>query len=471
MALVALRCKRLALRYYGDMSARRGQDCWVEDFSIVLRRDAIRSIGSGPAYEIFTGSKLAVSLWLAMVAIAAGALGGLLVSSALWSSFYYIPAWIAGVIAISMIFWRLGVARAGAPVGFLVGWCMFWGILTGAVAMWGAQLSTAGWAYGITGGIGFFIGITEGNLDHADIERHDSWFMTGTILAPSSTSLAAWLYRHEFFEKGDMGAAALTGASAAFLFLGPVMALYMVKWNSKGRFARRASLYLHHDDFVAEAIPLLNDAIRFSPNDASLFDRRALAHALNGDTASAEADWEASKKMRKGSRASLVSRGWLLLRRGSPEMAATAFDEAMAGKKAPPWALVGRAICSLRLNQPLLAIEVLTRLPDSEQDARSLTYLAEAHLMIGEPQKAIEVATVAIEELDSIHGLSWLVRAEAQVKLGNIDEATLDFNRALAADDELGINERALLGLEGTGGGVFDETEFEEFERALHGEK
>jgi tetratricopeptide (TPR) repeat protein len=152
-------------------------------------------------------------------------------------------------------------------------------------------------------------------------------------------------------------------------------------------------------------------------------------------------------------------------------MAATAFDGAMAGKTGPPWALVGRGICCLRLNQPQLAIEVLTRLPDSEQDARSLTYLAEAYLMIGELQKAIEVATVAIEELDSIHGLSWLVRAEAQVKLGNIDEAKLDFNKALAGDDELGIEERALLGLEGIGGAVFEEDELEDFERALRGEK
>ena len=152
-------------------------------------------------------------------------------------------------------------------------------------------------------------------------------------------------------------------------------------------------------------------------------------------------------------------------------MAAAAFDKALAGKRRNPWALVGRALASLRLNAPQEAIEGLTRLTVDEQDARSLTYLAEAHLMLGELHKAIEVATVAIEELDSIHGLSWLVRAEAQVKLGNNDEAILDFNKALAADDELGINERALLGLEGIDGSVLEEDELEDFEKALHGEK
>jgi tetratricopeptide (TPR) repeat protein len=337
--------------------------------------------------------------------------------------------------------------------------------------MWGAQLESAGWAYGITGGIGFLIGITHGNLDHADVEDHDTWFMTGTLLAPASASLAAWLYRHEAFGQEALAASALTGAIAGVLFLGPVMALYMVKWKNKDRLARLASLYLHHDDFVAEAIPILNDAIRFSPDDASLRDRRALAHALKGDMTSAEADWEAHSAIEKGSRARHLSEGWLNLRRGSADMAAAAFDKALAGKRRYSSALVGRALASLRLNEPREAIEQLERLSVDEQDARSLTYLAEAHLKVGELHKAIEVASVAIDEWDSIHGLSWLVRAEAHEKLGNSDEAMLDLNKALAADEELGIEERALQGLERIDGRVLEENELEDFEKALHGDK
>jgi len=453
------------------MSAKRGPDSWVEDFSIVLRRDAIRSIRGSPGYEVFIGSKLAVSLWLGIVALAAGALGGVLVSGALWTAFYYIVGWIAGVTLISIAVWRLTNAWAGAAIRFLAGWCIFWGIFTGAVAMWGAQLESAGWAYGITGGIGFLIGITHGNLDHADVEDHDTWFMTGTLLAPASASLAAWLYRHEAFGQEALAAAALTGAIAGVLFLGPVMALYMVKWKNKDRLARLASLYLHHDDFVAEAIPILNDAIRFSPDDASLRDRRALAHALKGDLTSAEADWEAHSAIEKGSRARHLSEGWLNLRRGSADLAAAAFDKALAGKRRYSSALVGRALASLRLNEPREAIEQLERLSVDEQDARSLTYLAEAHLKVGELHKAIEVASVAIDEWDSIHGLSWLVRAEAHEKLGNSDEAMLDLNKALAADEELGIEERALQGLERIDGRVLEENELEDFEKALHGDK
>ncbi|HJQ61173.1 MAG TPA: hypothetical protein VJ890_29980 [Vineibacter sp.] len=453
------------------MGAEREPDSWIEDFSIVLRRDAIRTLRGNPGYEVFIGSKVAVSLWLAIVALAAGALGGVLVSGALWASFYYVLAWIAGLIAISIAAWRLTVAWMGAPVGFLAGWCIFWGILTGVVAMWGAQLESTGWAYGITAGIGFLVGITHGNLDHTDIEGHEGWCMVGAVLAPVSASLAAWLRRHVFAEQEALAAAALTGAVAGALFLGTVMALYMAAWKNKDRLARLASLYMHHDDFCAEAIRVLDTAIRLAPNDASLHDRRALAHAFKGDMAAAEADWTAHNAIEKESPAPHLSQGWLQLRRGSIEMAAAAFDRALAARKGYPLALVGRALANLRLNHPQEAVDLLTKLPAAQRDARTVTYLAEAHLMLGEWRKARQVATVAIEEYDSVHGLSWLVRAEAQVKLGNNDEAILDFNKALAADYELGIEERTLQAMERIDAPVLEEHELEDLEKTVRGKE
>ena len=52
-----------------------------------------------------------------------------------------------GTIAV----YRPTLALSGPPLGFMVGWNLFWGLLIGAVAMWGAQLDGAGWAYGIAG--------------------------------------------------------------------------------------------------------------------------------------------------------------------------------------------------------------------------------------------------------------------------------------------------------------------------------
>jgi hypothetical protein len=87
-------------------------------------------------------------------AAAGGALGGTLVSGALWGPWWQVPAWIAALVATAI---APTLALSGQPLGFMVGWSLFWGLLIGAVAMWGAQLDGAGWAYGIAGGIGFFV--------------------------------------------------------------------------------------------------------------------------------------------------------------------------------------------------------------------------------------------------------------------------------------------------------------------------
>ena len=50
--------------------------------------------------------------------------------------------------------------------------------------------------------------------------------------------------------------------------------------------------------------------------------------------------------------------------------------------------------------------------------------------------------------MDSIHGRSWIVRAEARRLLGDIDGAARDYNMALRAGDEPWIERHALDGLE-----------------------
>jgi Tfp pilus assembly protein PilF len=74
--------------------------------------------------------------------------------------------------------------------------------------------------------------------------------------------------------------------------------------------------------------------------------------------------------------------------------------------------------------------------------------LAEALLALGDTTLAERTATDAIDELDSIHGRSWIVRAKARRLLGDIDGAARDYNKALSASDEPWIEQHALDGLE-----------------------
>jgi Tfp pilus assembly protein PilF len=81
-------------------------------------------------------------------------------------------------------------------------------------------------------------------------------------------------------------------------------------------------------------------------------------------------------------------------------------------------------------------------------DALSLTWLAEAYLAAGDAKQAAQTATDAIDERDSIHGRSWLVRGDARRAMGDIDSAAKDYNKALGADEEMGVEERGLARLE-----------------------
>src|ERR1700752_4205462 len=106
---------------------------WLEDFSILLTRHGIRSLSRDPDLELYDGSKLLASGWLAAVAGIAGALGGLVVSGALWAFLLYPAIWLVAVIVVSIIAWQVTNRLAGRAAAFLAGWCIFWGLLTGVV--------------------------------------------------------------------------------------------------------------------------------------------------------------------------------------------------------------------------------------------------------------------------------------------------------------------------------------------------
>ena len=433
------------------MAAKRERDPWLEHFSLVLTQDALRSMRRDPKFEAFAGSKPLAVLWLVVVATIAGALGGTLVSGALWRSLLQVPLWLAVTVAVWFAVRRPTLAMSGQPLGFLAGSCIVWGMLIGACAMWGAQLSSAGWAYGIAGGIGFLIGITHGGYEPEDLEGHDTIFTLGMVAAPTGACAGAWLHRNYFEQSATLEAAALAGAIAALIFLGPVMTFFFARLNNVNGLKRLATLLLHRDDTVKEALPALDSAIRLSPQDASLFDRRALAHGLVGNEAAAEADWTRHAELAPKNVAAQISRGWLLLRRSRPGDAAAAFEQAMGPRKRDHWASIGLGVARLRLGAAQGAIAALEAVRASAHDALSYTYLAEAHLAAGNAKQAEELATVAIDELDSIHGRSWLVRAEALKALNDIDAAAKDYNKALWAADEIGIEERAMAGLEAIG--------------------
>src|SRR5687767_2435272 len=115
------------------------RDDWLEDFGLVLQPKAILRLRREPEYEYFSGSKYRALPWLAVVAPVFGALGGLLVSGALWNRWWLVLAWLpVATFVLAAMLW-LTRAIVAKPLMFLAGWCMFFGLAIGVFAMWGAQ--------------------------------------------------------------------------------------------------------------------------------------------------------------------------------------------------------------------------------------------------------------------------------------------------------------------------------------------
>ena len=440
--------------------ARSGKaDDWLEDFSIILRSDAIRRMRRKPEFEVFTGSKILAGLWIAIVAALAGAFGGMLVGPELLPRIW--PTFV-GALIVGPIIWiaidRSTRALFGAPIAYLTGWSIFFGALVAVLSIWSAQLSSPAWAYGLAGGIGFFLlGITGGGIDPPNAAPNESWFLTSAITCPVATCASVWLYRNWLGEPHTIWHSALVGIVAATPFMAVTMALYLKVWNVREGVDRLAALYLHNDKFLDAAIRLLDRAVGNAPKDARLYDRRALASGLAGKLTAAEADWARSQEIDAQSLRPLISRGWLHLRAGRPIEAATAFDEALKRRRNERWAIAGLGVARLRVGDAAGAVDAFARLQGKTcvdgaaitgHDALSLTRLAEAQLAQGDFELAIATATTAIEEFDSFHGCTWLARAEAHVRLVNFDAAAKDYNSALNASDEVGVEERAMAGLE-----------------------
>ena len=93
------------------MGSKRSHDRWLEDFSLVLPRRAMRSNRRSPKYDVFAGSKPLSIVWLAVISASAGAFGGTLVSGALWRSLLlHLPLWLAAIIGFCIVIRRSTLA-------------------------------------------------------------------------------------------------------------------------------------------------------------------------------------------------------------------------------------------------------------------------------------------------------------------------------------------------------------------------
>ena len=429
------------------MANKRTYDGWLDDFSHVLTRKAVEGNRRGPGFEVFAGSKPLAVAWLAIISAIAGALGGTLVSGALWSFWLQVPLWLVAVVVFCIVVWKATTAFSGQYLAFLAGWCIAWGLLIGLCAMWAAPRSGSGTAYGIAIGIGLLFGLMQGGYEPEDLKSRDGYLMLSLLLAPVGASLAAWLYRNALPNPDLLATAALTGALAGLVFLGPVMAFLFARLNNVDGLRRLALLLLHNDETAAEALPVLDSALQLAPRDADLIERRAFACTLLGRSQEAEADWTRHTELDPQSLAREIAQGWVHLRRGRPAEAVASFEKVAAPRKRDVRAAIGLGVARLRLRDGPGAVAALETIAGQSHSALSMTYLAEAYLAAGNAKQAEATASDAIEELDSFHGRTFIVRGDARRAMGNLDGAAKDYSRAHWLGEELGVEEQAMTRL------------------------
>ncbi|MGH9868715.1 MAG: tetratricopeptide repeat protein [Candidatus Polarisedimenticolia bacterium] len=109
---------------------------------------------------------------------------------------------------------------------------------------------------------------------------------------------------------------------------------------------------------IDEQIRDVTRLIEASPRDASLRLRRGELHRAEGDWKSAEADYEAARRLDPGLDAVDLALGSMLLESGrKPEAARAALDRFLAGRPGHTDALVARARVLVRLQEPAAAVK------------------------------------------------------------------------------------------------------------------
>jgi Flp pilus assembly protein TadD len=435
------------------MASKERVEPWLEDFTVVLNPHHFRVLVDNPrTFEVFTGSKGMAAAAAIVSGLIGGVFGASLVNAALWSKLWLPPSWL---VLIALAWWianRLA-ARTMGPVGrFMVGWCFFWGVLMGMTAGWGAQLKTAGWAYGIAGGFGFIVGITEAAYEHPDMKGHDGWFMLSALLGPLAAVLCVVLARHGVLPVTSLANGALLGALAAGLAIAPLLILLAVNWDNAEALGRTGALYLHSDSGLRRAAATsIGQALRMKPNNAYLIHLQAMSSALDGDDAAADVQWRRHLELEPKSVEPLVGRAMVHLRNDKVEAAIPLLEEAVRKNPKHARASATLALAMHRRGDLDGAIALYEKALKLAPDALTMTRMAQAELDAGRPQDALIACEDAISELDSIHGRTWLVRARAHLALGDRDKAEEDFREALEISDETDIYDEAQAGLESMG--------------------
>jgi lipoprotein NlpI len=217
----------------------------------------------------------------------------------------------------------------------------------------------------------------------------------------------------------------------------------------------RATAYIdsgQHDRAIAD----YDEAMRFAPNDATLFFNRGVAYYQKGQPDRAIADYDQAIKLDPNYTDPLGNRGALYNDKGQHDLAIADFDRVLRLDRNNVQALNNRGIAYGDKGQHVRAIadyDQAIRLNPNHAEAFNNRCLARTHT--GEPQLAVSDCSQTLRFLPNATGTLQL-RGINLLKLGRaataFGERLRHFNAAIADfDAALKINSRLAIALYGRG--------------------
>jgi Flp pilus assembly protein TadD len=422
---------------------------WFDDLTHYMDDAEVVSTAEAMEPGLVPGrARIATAVLVAAVGAVAGALGGVTLSPAIRTSMLGFIAYLVGAGVVLRFVYPLGVRALGRNAGWLAGQAFLWAALLGFFAVLGARRGSWLWAYVLSVGMGFFVGMMNGSLQPGVVRNEEAWMGISFPMGALSAGLATWFLRSMPGATDTLTGAALGGALAGGLYH-VVMAVALVRlWDQAYGLSRMAVLYLHNDNFAPQAVAYLDRAIALAPRDASYYNLRGIAWSKMGEADRAAEDWRKVSELVPSDPEPHLNRGVDHLRRGELDHAIEALRAALAIKPDQPTAHSNLGAALERKGELDAAIEHYTRAVELQPDyANAYSNRAFAWYRQGDHDRALVDGDRAIA-LNPRLTMAHVNRGHVLVALGRNDEAADSYRAAIELDPEPAIREEALQGLE-----------------------
>ena len=431
---------------------------WMEDLNFHIDDEELLDTASQMEQTLLVGAHRArLVSWIAVVGIAAGALGGVTVSPAIRSSALSFVGFLVAAAVVLRGFHPLTVRMFGRGAGWTAGFTFFWTFLLGLFTVLGARRESTLWAYMLSVGMGAFIGMMHGSFAPAVVRREDAWISVSFLGAPILAGLTTNILRHMPAAADGQGWALLGGAAGGGSYAVVMSIVLYALWDDAHALGRMGLLYLHNDNFTGKALAYLDRAIAMSPNDATLYNLRGVAWSKSGESGRAEVDWRRAADLAPRDHQLHVNLAADHLRRGDVDAAIAALQSALAinPKDARAYSNLGTAY--ERRGEFAAAIDAHTRAIAIDGDyANAFSNRSYAHLRNGDASRALEDANRAIA-LDRRLAMAHVNSGHAFAALGRTQDAADSYRAALDLDPAPSVRDEALQGLERVGASWSDD--------------